>query len=117
MKVERAAAADQKAIFDMGFFMADVRPSLPTVSAEDQQLVFELLKRHPCLEVSAIAMNDLDQDISATANWITKGAARTRAGSSPGPSPGPERENCPVTRVWVLTATMCDERPAAGVLQ
>jgi hypothetical protein len=24
---ERVAAADQKAIFDMGFFMADVRPS------------------------------------------------------------------------------------------
>jgi hypothetical protein len=35
LKVERAAAADQKAIFDMGFFMADVRPSLPTASAED----------------------------------------------------------------------------------
>jgi hypothetical protein len=25
----------------------------------------------------------------ATANWITKGAARNRAGPSPGPSPGP----------------------------
>jgi hypothetical protein len=32
---ERVAAADQKEIFDMGVFMADVRPSLPTVSAED----------------------------------------------------------------------------------
>jgi hypothetical protein len=50
-----AAAADQKTIFDMGVFMADVRPSLPTISAEDERLVFELLKRHLCLEVSAIA--------------------------------------------------------------
>jgi hypothetical protein len=32
---ERVAAADQKAIFDIGFFMADVRPALPTESAED----------------------------------------------------------------------------------
>jgi hypothetical protein len=54
---ERVAAADQKAIFDMGFFMADVRPSLPTVSAEDQRLVFELLKGHLCLEVSAVAQD------------------------------------------------------------
>ena len=67
----------------MGFFMADVRPSLPTVSAEDQQLVFELLKRHPCLEVSAIAMNDLDQDISATANWITKDPGRIQPRTQP----------------------------------
>jgi hypothetical protein len=47
----------------MGFVMADVRPALSTVSAEDQRLVFELLKRRLCLEVSAIAMTDLDQDI------------------------------------------------------
>jgi hypothetical protein len=32
---ERVAAAMSKSIFDMGFVMADVRPSLPTVSAED----------------------------------------------------------------------------------
>jgi hypothetical protein len=53
-----------KAIFDMGFVIADVRPPLPTASAEDQRLVFELLKRHLCLEVSAIAMIDLDDYIA-----------------------------------------------------
>ena len=47
----------------MGFVMADVRPALSTVSAEDQRLVFELLKRRLCLEVSAIAMTDLDNHI------------------------------------------------------
>jgi hypothetical protein len=31
---ERVAAAMPKTIFDMGFFMADVRPSLPNVAAE-----------------------------------------------------------------------------------
>jgi hypothetical protein len=35
LKVERVAAADQEAIFDMGVFMADVRPALPTESAGD----------------------------------------------------------------------------------
>jgi hypothetical protein len=30
------AAAMSKTTFDMGFVMADVRPSLPTVSAEDE---------------------------------------------------------------------------------
>jgi hypothetical protein len=60
---ERVAAADQQTIFDMGFIMADVRPALNAVSAGDQRLVFELLKGHLCLEVSAIAMIDLDQDI------------------------------------------------------
>jgi hypothetical protein len=40
---ERAAAAMSKTIFDMGFVVADVRPSLPAVSAEDQRPVFELL--------------------------------------------------------------------------
>jgi hypothetical protein len=47
----------------MGFVMADVRPSLPTVSAGDQRLVLKLLKGHMCLEVSAIAMIDLDDHI------------------------------------------------------
>jgi hypothetical protein len=51
-------------MFDMGFVMVDVRPSLPTASAEDQRLVLKLLKRHLCLEVSAIAMTDLDEHIS-----------------------------------------------------
>jgi hypothetical protein len=32
---ERVGAALSKTIFDMGFFMADVRPRLPTVSARD----------------------------------------------------------------------------------
>jgi hypothetical protein len=32
---ERAAAAMPKIIFDTGFFMADVRPWLSTVAAED----------------------------------------------------------------------------------
>jgi hypothetical protein len=32
---ERVAAAMAKKIFDMGFVIADVRPSLPSVSAED----------------------------------------------------------------------------------
>jgi hypothetical protein len=32
---ERVAAAMPKTIFDMGFFMADVRPRLPAVAAED----------------------------------------------------------------------------------
>jgi hypothetical protein len=32
---ERVTAADQQTIFDMGFFMADVRPALPTASAGD----------------------------------------------------------------------------------
>jgi hypothetical protein len=32
---DRVAAAMSKTIFDMGVFMADVRPPLPTVSAED----------------------------------------------------------------------------------
>jgi hypothetical protein len=43
--------------------MADVRPASPAVSAEDQRLVFELLKGNLCLEVSAIAMIDLDDCI------------------------------------------------------
>jgi hypothetical protein len=30
---ERVAAADQQTIFDMGVFMADVRPALSTASA------------------------------------------------------------------------------------
>ena len=30
---ERVAAADQQTIFNMGFFMADIRPALPTESA------------------------------------------------------------------------------------
>jgi hypothetical protein len=47
----------------MGFVMADVRPTLPTVSAGDERPFFELLKRHLCFEVSAIAMIDLDEDI------------------------------------------------------
>jgi hypothetical protein len=34
--------------------MADVRPALPTESAEDQKLLLELLKGHLCLEVSAM---------------------------------------------------------------
>jgi hypothetical protein len=46
---ERVAAAMSKAIFDMGFVIADVRPPLPSASAEDQQLVFELLEMHLCL--------------------------------------------------------------------
>jgi hypothetical protein len=53
------AVAGQRTIFDMGLVMADIRPALPTVSAGDQRSVFELLKRHLCLEVSAIAMIDL----------------------------------------------------------
>jgi hypothetical protein len=32
---ERVAAAMLKTIFDMGFVIADVRPLLPNVSAED----------------------------------------------------------------------------------
>jgi hypothetical protein len=32
---ERVAAAMSKTIFDMGFVIAEVRPLLPTVSAED----------------------------------------------------------------------------------
>jgi hypothetical protein len=48
------AAAMSKTIFDMGFVIADVRPPLPSASAEDQRLVFELLKVHLCLEVSEI---------------------------------------------------------------
>jgi hypothetical protein len=32
---ERVAAAMPKTTFDMGFVMADVRPSLPSASAED----------------------------------------------------------------------------------
>jgi hypothetical protein len=40
--------------------MADIRSALPTASAEDQRPVFELLKGNLCLEVSAIAMIDLD---------------------------------------------------------
>jgi hypothetical protein len=32
---ERVAAAMSKTVFDMGFVMADVRPSLPTASAGD----------------------------------------------------------------------------------
>jgi hypothetical protein len=43
--------------------MADVRPALPTASAGDQRPVFELLNGHLCLEVSAIAMADLDDHI------------------------------------------------------
>jgi hypothetical protein len=43
-----------KTVFDMGFVIADVRPALPTASAGDQRLVFELLKGHLCLEVSEI---------------------------------------------------------------
>ena len=34
---------------------------MPTVAAEDYRLVFELLKRHLHLEVSAIAKIDLDE--------------------------------------------------------
>jgi hypothetical protein len=45
-----------KTIFDKGFVIADVRTPLPSASAEGQRLVFELLKRHLCLEVSSIAM-------------------------------------------------------------
>jgi hypothetical protein len=56
-----------KAIFAMGFVIVDVRPSLPSVSvivsAEDQRLMFELLKGDLCLEVSAIATIDLDDHI------------------------------------------------------
>jgi hypothetical protein len=50
---ERVGAALPKAIFDTGF------------SARDQRLVFELLKGHLCLEVSAVVMIDLDQGIRA----------------------------------------------------
>jgi hypothetical protein len=55
-----------KKIFDMGFVIADVGPTLPNaVPVGDQRLVFELLKRHLCLEVSAVVMIDLDQGIRA----------------------------------------------------
>jgi hypothetical protein len=47
-------------MFDMGFVMADVGPSLPTVSAGDQRLVFQLLKGHLHLDVSAVASSDCD---------------------------------------------------------
>jgi hypothetical protein len=67
------AAADQKTIFGMGFFMADVRPALPTESAEDQRLVPELLKGHLHLGVSAIAMIDLDDYIFGSQNRLYQG--------------------------------------------
>jgi hypothetical protein len=67
------AAAMSKTIFDMGFVIADVRPPLPSVSAEDQRLVFELLKAHLCLEVSAIAMIDLDDYIFGSQSRFYQG--------------------------------------------
>jgi hypothetical protein len=57
----------------MGFFMADVRPALPTESAEDQRLVPELLKGHLHLGVSAIAMIDLDDYIFGSQNRLYQG--------------------------------------------
>jgi hypothetical protein len=47
---------------------------LPTVAAEDQRLVFELLKGHLYLEVSAIvAMIDLDDYIFGSQNRFYQG--------------------------------------------
>jgi hypothetical protein len=47
---------------------------LPTaVAADDYRLVFELLKRHVCLEVSAIAMIELDDYIFGSQNRFYQG--------------------------------------------
>jgi hypothetical protein len=57
----------------MGFIIADVRPPLPAVAAEYYRLVLELLKRHLNLEVSAIAMIDLDDHIFGSQNRFYQG--------------------------------------------
>jgi hypothetical protein len=57
---ERVAAADQQTIFDMAFFMADVWPALSTAPG------YLLRIKGWCLEVSAIAMIDLDDHIKGS---------------------------------------------------
>jgi hypothetical protein len=56
---------------------------LPTVAAEDQRLVLELLKRHLCLEVSAIALIDLDDHIFGSQNRFHQGGVMSHVISQP----------------------------------